>query len=468
MSTELWAAAGVGRMAWASSLREEFGSSVYCLVVFVILRNCTSKHGQSESRGEAVHSASSGSQTIDAGLDLGHIEFLCTTWAEWLLERSEDLLGLLTSMATRDSAVAELDSAITTLRGGRREAEQFSGHGGGRVCAFLPSNNVFYSYVLFGLMPGLWSDEVLIRPSARTRDVVLPLQDLLKDMPHNPVSLIDVSQRKFVELCRVARMVVFTGRYENLLSIREAIPADIPILGFGSGPNPVVAGPFADVSEVVRATVEARLFNGGQDCLCPDLLIAHTSLYPEIREELSAAFGRIPRAPREQSGLISPALFYDDAFDAAVEFIESHRGKVFSGGRIDVQSSWLEPTVLEFPHLSETHPPELFSPVLCLAAYADASEVRAWLESETETARGMYVSVYGEPALQDSVLGMSVNCGPRTAFDVEDGNQPFGGYGERASALWQKGEVVARPLLLSREAGRHPSEDVSPISGVAR
>ncbi|MFJ1801819.1 aldehyde dehydrogenase family protein [Streptomyces sp. NPDC088180] len=415
-----------------------------------------------------MHAASSGTRVTGPGLDLDHIGLLCSTWAEWLLDRSEELIGVLTGMATRDSAVAELDSAVHVLRGGREEAARFAGRAGGRVCTFLPSNNVLYSYVLFGLMPGLWSDEVLLRPSARTRDVVLPLQELLRDLPHSPVALMDVSQRNFVELCRTAEMVVFTGRYENLLRIRESIPADIPVLGFGSGPNPVVAGPRADVPEVVRATVEARLFNGGQDCLCPDLLIAHTSVYQEIAEGLSAAFGRVPRAPREQPGLVSPALFYADAFDAAAEFVESHRDKVRSGGQVDPHSRWLEPTVLEFPHLAEIHPPELFSPVLCLAGYSEPSEVRAWLESGTERARGMYVSVYGEPALSDPVLGTSVNCGAHTALDAEDGNQPFGGYGERASARWQNGEVAARPLLLSREAGRRPAEEPSRTSVAVR
>lgn len=402
------------------------------------------------------------------GLDLDEIDYLCATWADRLLDRSEDLLRLLTSVATRDSAVAELDSAVSTLRGGRQELERFAGRAGGRVCTFLPSNNVLYSYVLFGLIPGLWSDEVLVRPSARTRDVVLRLHELLKDVPHNPVSMVVVSQREFVALCRQAQMVVFTGRYENLQDIRTAIPADIPVLGLGSGPNPVVAGPYADVSEVVRATTESRLFNGGQDCLCPDLLIAHSSLYPRIREELAAAFSIIPRARREQPGLIAPPLFYPDAFDAAAAFVETHRDKVVSGGGIDAPNRWLEPTVLEFPGLSETHPPELFSPVLCLTSYTEPYQVRAWLESETETERGMYVSVYGEPGLPDPVLGTSVNCGPRTSFDVENGNQPFGGYGRRASARWQHGEVVARPLLLSREAGRHPAPEVSHTSVAAR
>jgi succinate-semialdehyde dehydrogenase/glutarate-semialdehyde dehydrogenase len=399
---------------------------------------------------------------------MGHIRFLCETWADWLAERSEVLLDLLTLMATRDSAVAELDSAVTTLRGGWQEAARLAGDDGGRVCTFLPSNNVLYSYVLYGLMPGLWSDEVLVRPSARTRDVVLPLHDLLKDMPHNPVTLADVSQRKFVESCCKARMVVFTGRYENLQSIRELIPAEIPVLGFGSGPNPIVAGPYANVADVVRATVESRLYNGGQDCLCPDLLIAHTSLYRKILEELTAAFHTVPRASRRQAGLTVPPLFYSDAFEAAAAFVEIHGDKVTSGGKIDKHSNWLEPTVLEFPCLSEAHPPELFSPVLCLAAYTDPSEVRSWLESETETERGMYVSVYGEPGLPDAVLGTSVNCGPHSAFDVEDGNRPFGGYGRRASARWQGGEVVARPLLLSREARRHPARDGSHTQVLAR
>ncbi|MEU0688731.1 aldehyde dehydrogenase family protein [Streptomyces uncialis] len=413
-------------------------------------------------------SASSGSRTIDTRIDLDRIDSLCAIWADWLADRSEDLLGLLTSMALWDSAVAELDSAITTLRGGRREAERLAGRGGGRVCTFLPSNNVLYSYVLFGLMPGLWSDEVLIRPSARTREVVLPLHELLKEMPHNPVALLDVSQRQFVALCREAQMVVFTGRYENLMTIREQIPADIPVLGFGSGPNPVVAGPLSNVAEVVRATVASRLFNGGQDCLCPDLLIAHSSLYPQIRDELAAVFAAVPRASREQPGLVAPPLFYTDAFDAAAEFVTAHREKIVSGGGIDAPSNWLEPTVLEFPRLAETHPPELFSPVLCLTAYEEPSEVRAWLESETEFERGMYVSVYGEPGLPDPVLGTSVNCGPATSFDAEDGNRPFGGYGVRASARWQDGGVVARPLLLSREAGRLPSPDVTPAAATVR
>ncbi|MEV6121802.1 aldehyde dehydrogenase family protein [Streptomyces sp. NPDC052077] len=394
--------------------------------------------------------------------------FLCDTWADFLLERSEDLTRLLTEIATRDSAVAELDSAIATLRGGRAEMRQFEGTAGGRVCTFLPSNNVLYSYVLFGLMPGLWCDEVLIRPSARTREAVFALHGILAGLPHNPVTMADVSQREFVALCREARTVVFTGRYENLHAIRESIPSAVPILGFGSGPNPVVAGPFADVAEVVRETTSSRLFNGGQDCLCPDLLIAHSSIYPELRERLAHAFAEVPRAPRERPGLIIPPMFYNDAFEAASSFIETHREKVFSGGTVDERNLRLEPTVVEFPCLSETHPPELFSPVICLTSYHEATEVRAWLTSETETERGMYVSVYGEPGLPDPVLGTSVNCGPRTSFQAEDGNRPFGGYGRRASARWQAGEVAARPLLLSREAGPHPAADAVGTPLVAR
>ena len=392
----------------------------------------------------------------------------CSMWADFLLERSDDLLRLLSRIATRASAVAELDSAIAALCGGDEEMRQFSGRTGGRVLTFLPSNNVLYSYVLFGLMPGLWSDEVLVRPSARTRDVAFPLHELLKSIPGNPVTMADVSQREFVKLCREARLVVFTGRYENLLDIRESIPPEVPILGFGSGPNPIVAGPLADVDEVVRSAVSARLFNGGQDCLCPDLLIAHASIHEEVREKLAAAFDAVPRASMEQPGIIAPPMFYTDAFEAAVEFLEVNCDNVFSGGKSDRMNSWLQPTVIDFPNLSQTHPPELFSPVICLTSYRNASEVRAWFECETEVERGMYVSVFGEPELSDAVLGTSVNCGPRTSFDVEDGNQPFGGYGRRASARWQGGEVVARPLLLSREAEDRAAVGIVPTLAEAR
>ena len=44
------------------------------------------------------------------------------------------------------------------------------------------------------------------------------------------------------------------------------------------GCNPIVASPDADLDLVVRKTVEAKLFNSGQDCAGPDAILVHRSI----------------------------------------------------------------------------------------------------------------------------------------------------------------------------------------------
>ena len=50
-----------------------------------------------------------------------------------------------------------------------------------RLSVFLPSNNVLYSYVLFGVIPSLYADRVDIRPSSRTRQTAVAVHQLLAE-----------------------------------------------------------------------------------------------------------------------------------------------------------------------------------------------------------------------------------------------------------------------------------------------
>ncbi len=128
---------------------------------------------------------------------------------------------------------------------------------------------------------------------------------------------------------------------------------------------------------------------------------------------------------------------------------------------------WIEPTLVGIPALSGFHPPELLSPIVCATPYDDPGEIRRWLCSEPELARGMYVSVYGEPALPEPRIGTTVNCEPANPFDVEDGNRPFGGYGPQAGSCLSDGNLVGRPLLLSGELARR-SDRAASMAGTGR
>jgi aldehyde dehydrogenase (NAD+) len=51
----------------------------------------------------------------------------------------------------------------------------------------------------------------------------------------------------------------------------------------GWGCNPIVAGPAADLGIVVGKSVEAKLFNSGQDCVAPDVI--------PVRQDIAKQFG---------------------------------------------------------------------------------------------------------------------------------------------------------------------------------
>ena len=111
------------------------------------------------------------------------------------------------------------------------------------------------------------------------------------------------------------------------------------------------------------------------------------------------------------------------------------------------------------------HRPIAFSPVFQVCAYDDPAQIAQWATTPEEMARGMYMTVYGEPELQSGVIGTSVVLRDCTTFDIEDGNRPFGGYGLHASSVHEHGQLTARPLLVSAEFGADRSRRALATAG---
>ena len=228
-------------------------------------------------------------------------------------------------------------------------------------------------------------------------------------------------------------------------------------LAFGSGPNPIVAGPEAAVESAGTGILNSRLYNSGQDCLCPDTVFVHRSILDGLLVFLRDQLSAIPVMDRRDPGARVSRMVYPDAVEQAAGFIKENQGGIAFGGLVRTEESLVEPTVIVAPFRGDFHPPELFSPVFHLAVYDDGKQIRRWLDSPRERLSGMYASVYGEPEFaQDTVVGTSVIIREATTFDVEDGNQPFGGFGVQASSVRHRGRLVGRPLLLSHEVGRIP------------
>ncbi|WP_440900708.1 aldehyde dehydrogenase family protein, partial [Actinosynnema sp.] len=259
--------------------------------------------------------------------------------------------------------------------------------------------------------------------------------------------------RRFLARCSAADAVVFTGKPENATAVAARLTGDPLVLAFGSGPNPVVVGPEADLASVVADVVRVRTYNSGQDCLCPDVVMVHESVADDFVAELASAVRGLRVGRREEFDVEVAPLVYPDAVRDIADFLAAHRGAVRAGGRVRADLGFVEPTLLDLPWDPAFHPPEFFGPVFAVTRYRDVADVRRWASSPEELRRGMYLSHYGEPALTERVLGTAVTLAEQVTLDEENGNAPLGGYGLEAGHARRGAAVVARPLLLSAELG---------------
>ncbi|MCX4820531.1 aldehyde dehydrogenase family protein [Streptomyces sp. NBC_01142] len=387
--------------------------------------------------------------------------------ASALLSCRDDLLALLTRVATYSSARDELLRSIGALTGAPWELARNRPPQLARLSVFLPSNNILYSYALFGLIPALYCDQVIIRPSARFRDTAYAVHKLIgsrldPDLAQR-IKMIEISRRQFRPVCAESDAVVFTGRPSQAYDTMNDV-GDRPLfLAIGSGPNPLIVGPRTDPGAACRAILRARLHNSGQDSLCPDVIFVHRLRLDAIVEQLRAELSVLTVGARSWPDTVLTPLVHDDAVNSAAEFLAANADHVVSGGEVDPERLLVEPSLLVFPEGAGFHPPELFSPVFCIVPYEDPEMLREWARSPEELERGMYVAALGEPRLTGETLGTAVISRNATALDVEDGNQPFGGYGVHASSIRRDGRLIGRPLLLSAEAGLRQSVITGPL-----
>ncbi|MFF3323732.1 aldehyde dehydrogenase family protein [Streptomyces sp. NPDC002889] len=384
-----------------------------------------------------------------------------------LLSGRDELLAALTRIATYSSARDELLRSVGALTGAPWEMARNCPPQLSRLCVFLPSNNVLYSYALFALIPALYCDEVIIRPSSRVRDTAYAVHKQISrridpDIARR-IKMVDVSQRQFTPVCSDSDAVVFTGRPSHAYGVMNAV-GDRPLfLVMGSGPNPLVIGPRTDPTAACRAILRARLYNSGQDRLCPDIIFVHRLRLDAVVEQLRAELSVLTVGARSWPDTVLTPLVHEDAAEGAAAFLAENADHVVSGGEVDVDRRLVEPSLLVLPEGAGFHPPELFSPAFCIVPYEAPEMLREWARSPEELERGMYVCVLGEPRLTGETLGTGVIIRNATALDAENGNQPFGGYGVHASSIRREGRLIGRPLLLSAEAGLRRSVITGPL-----
>lgn len=368
----------------------------------------------------------------------------------YMRNHKEEVLSVLLQISNHCSAVAEYESSLCTLEGALAEMNKNKPPKVEQMAVFMPSNVILYSYVLYLLIPSLFVDRIIFRPSSYVGSQMKELDDLLKAVHKLPIQLEQSSQRKFVKgTVAESDIVVFTGTYQNAEIIKSGLRKEQLYIFFGQGVNPFIVEPDANLSLAVEDAVKIRLLNSGQDCMGPDVFFVHESVSDEFVERLKERLSQLKFGVNTDPEADYGSIYYTYILETLAAYLNKHMKYIVHGGVIDFARSKMEPTVLysDFEEAAEVD--EYFAPIFNVVRYKDEQKLKELLHTSYYRERAMGASIYGSGTLIEFLKKRHTVTLNQTLGDIEDGNAPFGGYGPMANYVYYQGELLLKPILIS-------------------
>ena len=166
-----------------------------------------------------------------------------TEIANELTDNYEEVVATLTRYETWTTAVDETERALRALRNLNREGDFIVRvRSGLHVAALLPINQPLYSLLLFGVIPALMGQNVVVRPSDVTGNIVPALYELISTAQvRRRLQVVRQGRSRFLaQHVRRSDVTIFTGSYRNAAQVLRSTPPRSCFIFNGSGVNPIV------------------------------------------------------------------------------------------------------------------------------------------------------------------------------------------------------------------------------------
>lgn len=372
---------------------------------------------------------------------------------DFLKSNRTAVIDVLTGCSSYAAARSELISSIRALEGALDEVDSLArSRSIATMAVFMPSNVLLYSYVLYLIIPSLYIGKIDFRPSSVVAEQAQALHEMLRPVHQLPITLQSVSQRVFIEeFLKPAQVILFTGAYVNAEKIRAQLDPDKQVLiFFGQGVNPVVVTETADLAKAAEDLVSIRLFNTGQDCMGPDVIFVRDTVAAPFLAMLRERLKALRFGPRKDQAADYSPIYYSSTIELISRFLLTNAKFIHHGGAIDYPQRKVEPTIVLGTLEEKPEIVEFFGPVFNVVSYADEAALKLELSKSFYRDRAMGASLYGSDSLLDFLSehhSVSFNA---TLFDIEDGNKPFGGYGQMANYVFANRRLKSAPILVSQ------------------
>ncbi|MFT3811993.1 MAG: aldehyde dehydrogenase family protein [Acidovorax sp.] len=371
-----------------------------------------------------------------------------------------EIKEVLLEHAHHRAVETEIDSALQAIAGASVEINEYTkGKRIRQMAVYMPSNMALYFYVLYVLIPSCYADEVHFRASGHITNQTKRIHQIFSVAIGTNAYMHEVTQKDFTELyTRTADVVVFTGTYKNSEKLRHNIKPGAMYLFFGQGVNPVIVNEDADIGHAVQDVISARLFNTGQDCMCPNAIFVHEKIVRHFTEKLLFNLKDLKFGSNNNREADYGPIYYQGAYEELLSYLAKNHQYVIHDGVINIRTRRIDPVVMLGRLGSMAEIKEYFGPVFNIIEFSDNEILLMELHKSFYEDRAMGISVYGSMP-GDGMFSRYMLSRNKTLFDIEDPNRPFGGKGQMANYLYYEGKILTKPLLISDAIGTYSPGD---------
>ena len=231
------------------------------------------------------------------------------------------------------------------------------------------------------------------------------------------------------------RKLTFTGSTPVGKLLMEQCAGTVKRTSMELGGNaPFIVFDDADLDEAVKGAIICKFRNAGQTCVCANRIFVQDGVYDEFVEKLNAATAGLKLGNGIDDGVAMGPLITEKAANDVLEFVEDAVAQganvAMGGGRSDLGSHYVEPTVLtDVTSDMKVFREEIFGPIAPIFRFKTEEEV---IEAANNTEFGLACYFYSRDigrtwrvaeALEYGIVGINEGI-------ISNEMAPFGGVKE--------------------------------------
>jgi len=262
----------------------------------------------------------------------------------------------------------------------------------GVVAALIPTTGPDATPPVKALFALKGRNAIVVAPHPRTRKSTELVVDVMRaaceqvGAPADLVqSLVSPSLPKTQELMRQADLVVATG---GAGMVKAAYSSGTPAYGVGVGNSVHVVDETGDLDDAAAMIVAAKTFDYATSCLADNSVIAHTDVYDDLLQRLTASGGHL--CSEAEAGALQTAMWPSGGHIPTIEVVAKAAAEIaaLAGFEVASDSTFL---IVEETGTGPEHPfsGEKLSVVLALYRYDGAVDNAAGLVNDITAYQGL-------------------------------------------------------------------------------